>query len=126
MSVVRNEQGFTLVSVIIAVVLLCFGLLSLSRAQSLLVVTEHDTGNRGTALALASDYVEQIRTRDPWTLASEPAVQVNARGQIDPNGAFQRSTIVTLDNDNLVRVRVQVTYPRGRLPIEILTLVFRS
>ncbi len=126
MNPASDTRGFTLVSVILAIVLLSFGLLAMARTQSLLAVVTHDTGNRGTAVMLASRYLEELRTRDPWTLASEPPATVNASGQASPSGPFTRSTVVTLDNNNLVRVQVVVRYPRGTGAITIETLIFRT
>jgi Tfp pilus assembly protein PilV len=122
----RDTRGFTLVSVIVAVVLLSFGLLALARAQTMLAVIEHNTANRGVAVAIATGYLEQLRARDPWTLTSEPGVAVNGQGQPASNGAFLRSTQVTLDNNNLVRIVVTVRYPRSINPIELQTLIYRS
>jgi hypothetical protein len=126
MTSARDTRGFTLVSVIVAVVLLSFGMLAMARAQSMLAVVEHNTGNRATAVALASGYLEQLRSRDPWTLTSESLVSVNAEGQLAPEGPFLRSTLVTLDNSNLVRVIVTVGYPRSVNPIVLQTLIYRS
>jgi Tfp pilus assembly protein PilV len=120
-----QERGFTLVSVLIAVVLLTFGLMALARTQSILVATQGTLATRSTALAIAQGYTEVIRSRDPATLATEAAVDVDEQGQPSVQGKFSRSTVVTNDATNLLRVTVRVDYPRERMPIELVTLIFR-
>lgn len=125
MSQRRQERGFTLVSVLIAIVLLTVGLMALARTQSLLVSTQATVATRSTALAIAQGYTEMIRSRDPATLATEAAVAVDDQGQPSVQGQFSRSTVVTNDAANLLRITVQVDYPRERMPIQIVTLIFR-
>lgn len=122
----RGTEGFTLISVLVAVVILSTGLLALARAQGLLVATQGQTASRSTAVTIARDYTEVLRSRDPWILASEANATVNARGQADAAGKFTRSTTVTVRAPNLLEVTVSVTYPKGPTPIRITTLIYRS
>lgn len=121
-----NEGGFTLVSVIVAVVILSTGLLALARAQGLLVASQGNTANRAIALNIARTYTEVLRSRDPWTIASEAGTNVNQLGATDVAGRYVRSTSVTNLAANLIQVTVNVTYPRGPEPISIVTLIYRS
>jgi hypothetical protein len=121
----RKTQGFTLISVLLAVTMLTIGLVALARTQALLTSAENGVSSRAVALSLASAYVEQLRGRDPWTLVSEAPVAVDAAGQAAAAGPYRRSTVVTLDQANLLRLRVLVTYPRGPVPIELTTLIYR-
>jgi hypothetical protein len=50
---------------------------------------------------------------------------VDGEGVPAAAGPYRRSTVITLDQTNLVRVRVLVTYPRGPVPIELTTLIYR-
>jgi Tfp pilus assembly protein PilV len=59
-----NEAGFTLISVMIAVILLSLGLIALAKAQGVLARSETDTANRSSALAIAQGYTEVILR--PW------------------------------------------------------------
>jgi type IV pilus assembly protein PilV len=120
-----KARGFTLISVLLAVTMLTIGLVALARTQALLTSAESGVSSRAVALSVASAYVEQLRGRDPWTLVSEAPVAVDAEGQPAAAGAYRRSTIVTLDQDNLLRLRVLVAYPRGPTPIELTTLIYR-
>lgn len=121
-----NEGGFTLVSVIVAVVILSTGLLALARAQSLLVASQGNTANRSIALNIARTYTEVLRSRDPWAIASEAGTTVNQMGVTDVAGRYTRSTTVVTLAPNLLQVTVNVTYPRGVDPIQIVTLIYRS
>ena len=120
-----NEGGFTLISVLLAVTMLTTGLVALARTQALLTSAESGVSSRAVALAVASGYVEQLRGRDPWTLVSEAPMAVDGDGLPAAAGAYRRSTIVTLDRANLLRLRVLVAYPRGPVPIELTTLIYR-
>jgi len=122
----RAEGGFTLISVLVAVVMLTFGLMALARVQSILMTAQTGVANRSAALSLAAGYLEQLRSRDPATLVSEAAVAVDAEGQPAAGGPYYRSTVVTLDQPNLLRVRVLVTFTRASAPIELITLIYRK
>jgi len=121
----RSDRGFTLISVLLAVTMLTIGLVALARTQAVLTSAESGVSSRSVALSVASGYVEQLRGRDPWTLVSEAPVAVNGDGQPVAGGPYRRSTIVTLDQANLLRLRVQVAYPRGPSPIDLTSLIYR-
>jgi len=121
----RGEAGFTLVSVMIAVILLSLGLIALAKAEGVLARAQTDTANRSSALAIAQGYTEVIRSRDPAVLVSESAVQVDANGQPAVSGLYSRATTVTSDAANLLRVTVTVNYPRASAPIRIVTLIYK-
>lgn len=121
----RNERGFTLISVLLAVSMLTIGLLALARTQAILTSSEAGVSNRTIALAIATDRLEQLRASDPATLASEPAAMVDANGNLSATGAYQRSVTVTLDAANLLRLRVTVNYPRMTSPVQLEALIYR-
>ena len=125
MSRARDERGFTLISVLLAVMMLTIGLVALARTQGLLTAAESGVSNRSVALAVASGYLEQLRGSDPSTLVSEAPVAVDADGQPAANGPYQRSTVVTLDQPNLVRLQVIVDYPRSSTPVQLVALLYR-
>jgi Tfp pilus assembly protein PilV len=121
----RRDSGFTLVSVLVALGILAIGLLALARAQAVMVASQGNTANRTTALAIARDYTEVLRSRDPATLVSEAPVAVDSRGQPAASGAYRRTTNVTILAANLLQVQVLVTYPRSGTPVDIITLIYR-
>jgi prepilin-type N-terminal cleavage/methylation domain-containing protein len=122
----RRDSGFTLVSVMVALAILAIGLLALARAQAAIVASQGNVANRTVALTIARDYAEVLRSRNPWTLVSEAPIAVDSRGQAAANGAYRRSTNVTILANNLLQVQVQVTYPRSNTPVDIITLIYRS
>jgi type IV pilus assembly protein PilV len=122
----RNEGGFSLISVLIAIVMLSVGLVALARSQAMLMTTQNRLANANTALSIARGYMEQVRGRDPWTLATEPPVAVDELGVVNAVGTYRRSMDVTLDASNLARVTVRVTFPRQTMPVEVITLIYRG
>lgn len=122
----RDKRGFTLVSVLVALAILSIGLLALARAQAAIVASQGNLANRTTALTIARDYAEVLRSRSPWTLVSETPVAVDSRGVAAANGAYRRSTNVTVLQNNLIQVQILVTYPRASVPVDITTLIYRS
>ena len=49
----RNEGGFSLISVLIAIVMLSVGLVALARSQAMLMTTQNRLANANTALSIA-------------------------------------------------------------------------
>ncbi len=124
MKQMKSEGGFTLIAVLVAMVLLSVGVLSLTRTGSAVLVAQSKVASRTTALSIARARMEEIRSRDPGTLQSEPAVQVDEAGVQISGGKYTRSVVVTPENQNLVRVKVVVEFPRSSVPIELVTLAF--
>lgn len=122
----QAEGGFTLISVMIALVMLTVGLMALAKVQTSLVRTQRDTALREIALSVARSYTEELRSRDPWTLVTEAPVNVNLRGQLSAAGPLTRTTSVVVDAGNLVRVTVEVDYPGQRQPVQIITMAYRG
>jgi Tfp pilus assembly protein PilV len=109
----------------IAVCILSLGLMALAKSQGVLARSETDTANRSSALAVAQGYTEVVRSRDPNTVASEPAVLVDANGAPTTDGPYTRSTTVSSDAPNLLRVTITVDYPRSQSPLSIVTLIYK-
>ena len=111
---------------IVAMVLLAVGLTSLAKASSQTVTMQTLAQNRTNAIAIARSYLEQIRTRDPWTVVSEPETLVDAQGVAAAGGPFKRRVTVVVSRQNLLKVDVVVTFPRGTQPITLTTNFFRG
>lgn len=122
----RRRRGYSLISTMMAVVLLAIGILSLSGASTSAVSFQTMAQNRTHAIAIARTHLEGVRMRDPWTVASEPAVAVNAEGLPAATGGFSRSVAVTVVRTNLVRVAVSVAFPNGDAPVVLTTQLFRG
>lgn len=124
--VARAREGFTLVSVLIAVFLLTFALMAMQRVQSSLIRDQSTSATHSAALQIARSYVEQVRTRDPWTLADEAAVRVDLRGRPDAAGPLSRSLAVTVLATNLVRISVTLEDTRDLRATELVTHIYRG
>ncbi len=120
----NNERGFTLISVLIALVLLSVGMMALSRTGATVVKAHAGAAARTTALAIARGHMEVLRSRDPRSLESESPVQVNETGAVDTQGAYTRTVTVTDLDHNLVRVELVVQFPRATQPVELITLAY--
>ena len=120
----KREDGFTLISVLVAMVMLSMGVLAMSRAGAQSMAVQSMAGNRTTALAIGRTYMEFVRSRPSAQLASEPPVEVDETGTVSPGGFFTRSVDVASRRHNLKEIKVTVTFPRSRIPIELVTLTY--
>lgn len=120
------RRGFTTVSMLVALVLMAVGLMSLANASAQTVTMQTLAQNRTNAIAVARAHLEQIRSRDPWTIVSEGAQRVDAEGKPSPGGFYTRTLQVLTTRQNLIRVDVLVDYPRGTQPITLTTALFRG
>jgi len=120
------RRGFTLVSMIVAIVLLAVGLSALASANASTLTLQTLAQNRTNAIAIGRSYLEQVRTRDPWLVQSESAVRLGAEGTPDAGGAYVRTMAVTVTRQNLVKIDVAVDYPRATTPVMLTTLLFRG
>lgn len=123
---VRRRLGFTMVSMLMAIILLAVGLMALAGANAQTVTMQTLSQNRTSAIAIARAYMEQVRTRDPWSIVSESAVALNNEGLASGGGAFIRTLTVTTVRQNLIKIVVDVRYPRGVQPVELTTSFFRG
>jgi Tfp pilus assembly protein PilV len=120
----NREAGFSLISVLIAVVILSIGMMALGRSQALLVRTQATNASRNVALGIARNCVEEVRSRTT-ALVSEAAVAVDESGTPAVGGAYRRSLDVVDLGNSLFQATCNVTYPRGPQPVQIVTLIFR-
>lgn len=121
----RARQGFTMISVLVAVTLLTIGLLALTRTQVAIVSTQANESWRTAGLAAARAYMEEVRARDPWGLTSEGAVTLDATGNVGA-GPLTRTLDVADQGGNLLRVRVRVASTRQTAPVELVTYIYRG
>ena len=120
----RREDGFTIISVLVAIVMLSIGILALSRSGTQAMVAQTLAGNRTTALAIGRAHMEAVRSRPAAEVVSESPVKVDETGTANPNGVFTRSVVVKDVRHNLKEVRVIVEFPRSNVPIELVTLAY--
>ena len=123
LAVGRPDAGVGLISVMVAIVLLSIGILSVSQVLTQSVTMQTIVAMRTTGLDIARSYMEEVKGRDPLTLVSEAAVQVNERGEQDSGGAFTRELTVVSVDLHLDEIVVIVTLPRSN-PIRLLTWIY--
>jgi type IV pilus assembly protein PilV len=121
----RGRRGFTLLSMVVALVLLSVGIFALARANAASISLGTKSANRDVALAIGRSYVEVLRSRRPNTIVSESPTLVNENGVPDAAGVYTRSVAVTEVRDNLLQVQVAVDYPNPTIPVVIDTYVYR-
>lgn len=121
----RTEEGFTLISVMIAVSMLTIGLLALARSQTSLTKAQGGTSMRAVAYGIARSYAEDVRGRPATAIVTESATLVDNQGIPSGTGVYTRSMIVSSDSPRLYRVTIQVAYPQGTQPVQLVTLIFR-
>ena len=121
-----ERAGFALLAIMVAVVLLATGVMAIGAANTMRIRSQTQSTACSTALNVARTYLENVRGRDPWTIAAESQVRVNAAGQLDPAGAFTRELIVMVERTNLLRLEVVVTGPANTAPIRLITNAYRG
>ena len=121
---IRREDGFTIISVLVAIVMLSMGILALSRTGTIAMASQNTAGLRTTALAIARARMEEVRSRPAAEVVSEAKVFVNETGVVIATGAFTREVEVTTVRHNLKQIKVWVTFPGGPKPVELLTLAY--
>ncbi len=119
-----SRQGFTLISVMVALVLLSVGIMALARTQFMVVRVTRQENARSQALQLATMYLEEVRARDAWSLSSEGPSTIDSTGVVNASGTFTRQLTVTPMGSQLLRVQLAIT-PRRASPVRIETMIFR-
>jgi type IV pilus assembly protein PilV len=120
----KQREGFTLISVLVAVVLLSTGIMALARSMWYVAKVTRTENQRTQALELATQYMEELRERDPWGLVNEGPTTIDTLGAVNANGTFTRQVAVTNEGTQLVRVTLTVT-PRSSRPLVLRTLIFK-
>ena len=119
----RPDAGMSLISVMIAIILLSIGVTSVSQVLTQSVAMQTIVAMRTTGLDVARSYMEEVRGRDPLTVTAEAEVRVNDRGEVDSNGRFLRELTIQTVDLHLVEAIVIVTLPRSN-PIRLVTWIY--
>jgi len=124
----QRETGFTLVSVMIAIVLISVGLLGMFGTQVGAYAMQTHANARTGAVEVARAYMEEIKARDPRTFAGLPTgeEQVNEAGNLDSGGIFTRQVVVAPGGDHLKQLTVTVDFPKATQPVKLVTLVYHN
>lgn len=127
----RNEQGLTLIEVVVAMLILAVALLGLAAAFPLARLAVHEGGQLSTAAALASDVVEQMKQRrfDDITTGNFPNQNYNAIGGFP---SYRRTVAIVDTTVDGVLAYKQVTvtvYYKGQGGVEqnvpVMTVITR-
>ena len=126
-----SYDGFGLVSVLVAMVLLAVGVVALSSSSAFLMSMQTDTSIRSTATSLAIAYMEEVKRRPAQSLVSESPTTIDEIGLDNPEGHFVRSLTVTEDASapDVVKAMVDVEYPAGlgrTGRVEMVTIIYRG
>ncbi len=122
-----NKRGFTLISVMIAVVIMAVGVLALSKTLTGAMQANTRAGLRTVALDIARQRMEFLRGQRPQDMADfaeASGTDVNETGTVVNGGKYRRTVLVTDVRANLVSVTVRVAYPDGTSPVELITYVY--
>lgn len=119
----RSDAGFSIVSVLVALILLSIGVLSVSNVLTQSVAMQTVGSQRNQAIYIAQTMMEEIRGMDPLTIAAVAQQRVNEAGQPDVSGIYTREVTIFDPGRNLVGVTVIVTAPRTN-PIRLTTWVY--
>lgn len=124
----RERGGFSILSVLIAVVLMGVGVAAVSSTSVYLLSLQTEAAVRSTATGLAVTYMEDVKTRPTNSLESEATEAINELGELDASGGFTRELRVLagpVTNSELVEV--EITYPRGlgrRGTVTLVTIIY--
>lgn len=123
-----NENGYTLVSVMIAIILITVGMLGMFGTQVSSYSMQTHANARTSAIELGRAYMEDIKSRDPRTYSSLPTdpERVNESGQVDADGNFTRQVLVEPGGDGLKQVTVLIDFPKATAPLKLVTLVYHK
>jgi Tfp pilus assembly protein PilV len=120
-----RRDGFTLISVLIAITLLSVGIMALAGAQFTAVRQTRLELQRTQAIQLVSAYAEEIRARNPWTLTNEGPTSIDSTGAVSAQGTYTRRVVVTDEGTQLLRAVITVQ-PRAAKAVRIETLIFKG
>ena len=124
----NDRNGFTLVSVMIAIVLISVGLLGMFGTQVGSYSMQTHANARTGAVEVARAYMEDIKSRDPRTFGSLPVggERVNEAGELDSDGHFVREVKVEPGGDHLKQISVLVEFPKATKAVKLVTLVYHQ
>lgn len=125
----HTESGFTLIEILIAMVILSFGLLSLASMQivAIRVNTSSDELSRGTTLV--QDKIEQLMSL-PMTHASladpTPVGTCQAYTEADPPRGYTVAWCVDNTTTSVKTINVTASWYHGKYPKSFTTSVMRT
>lgn len=127
MAMKHSRAGFTLISVMIALVMMSIGVLALSRTLTASVEANTRAASRTVALDIARQRMEFLRAQPSASLsgyAQPSGIKVDGDGRPNSEGAYTRSVIMNGLRTGLMQVTVRVEWPRMTTPVELVTYFY--
>lgn len=118
----RNEYGFTLLEVLIAVLLFAVGVIAIVALFSTGLISSADAESTTIAMNLARARMEEIKNKDFTLMNNE------AKGTIGGFPGFQREVLVTTALADLKQVTVNVywTFKGGETDVSLITYISKN
>jgi type IV pilus assembly protein PilV len=111
----KKEQGFTMIEILVAISLLLVGLLAVGQMQIMTTVTNSTANQKTTAITLAQDQMEILRTR-PYANIETPPLS-------NTSGMYTRSWIVEANTPAVNMKRVTVTVSWQGKQVELQSII---
>ena len=125
----RDRRGISLISVMVALILISIGLLALVRVSAYTIGARHGTSARSTATHIAGTYLEEVKMWDDSLIVNGLGVIVDGEGMPTSGGAYVRSLGINRTAlPNVIKAKVIVEYPwaSGQRRSITLTTFFRE
>ncbi len=126
--VLASEDGFSILTVLISVVLVSIAIVALSGTTVYVLSLQTESRVRSTATGIAATYMEEVKTRPTESLASESQTAVDETGRAQDPAPFLRELIVQTGPDPKSKlITVRVHYPRGSSvmgKVELATIIY--
>jgi len=115
-----NDNGFTLIEVLIAIVILSVGLLGMAALTVGIINGNKFSNQLTTATTLAQDKMEDIRRQDYSDVAAETKAACSS-----PYATYDREVLVTNDSPatNMKTVTVKVYWDSDNHNVELKTIL---
>lgn len=126
----RSSDGFSLVEVLVALVVLMAGAMAVAASVSNVIAANTMAGEHTRAAALAVQEMEEIKAMDPGDVDDQAAVQIDARGD-EGSGPYTKTVEVIDETEgadpNTKEVTVTVEYRGGEFGtrrIDLFTIIY--
>lgn len=127
----RSREGFSLIEVMVAMVVVSAGALAVAASMLTALSAGTMAGEQTRATSLAVQKLEELKARPPTSVDDEVPVTVDVTGDTDPNGPYTRWVEVVDESEgaaeNTRRVTVVVQYESGKMgtrTVELFTILY--